>query len=132
MAVNYNFETNSAKVLSVKFQQNSAYYIHTDKLYFKLFVIWFLCAELKKDDYTVGKDASCNYVINDSQLSKIDYNLLHKKQFKISRKKDAVYLEDVGGTYVSEKKVGPGQKTVLNHNDRIAIAKSHLKGRHIY
>jgi predicted component of type VI protein secretion system len=80
----------------------------------------------------MGKDAGCSYVIRDSQLSKTDYTLLPKKQFKISRKKDVVYLEDVGGTYVNDKKVGPGQKIVLNHNDRIAIAKSHLKGRHCY
>jgi pSer/pThr/pTyr-binding forkhead associated (FHA) protein len=114
------------------FNRTSAYYIYTDKLFCKLFFTWFLCAEFKKDDYTVGKDASCSYVIKDSQLNKIDYNLLAKKQFKISRKKDAVYLEDVGGTYVNEKKVGPGKKTVLNHNDHIAIAKSQLKGRYIY
>jgi predicted component of type VI protein secretion system len=112
--------------------RTSAYYICPDKLVFKLFVIWFLCAEFKKDDYTVGKDAACSYVIKDSQLSKIDYNLLSKKQFKISRKRDAVYLEDVGGTYVNDNKVGPGQKIILNHNDRIAIVKSHLKGRHCY
>lgn len=87
----------------------------------------FQSVEFKKDDYTVGKDAACSYVIKDSQLSKTDYNLLSKKQFKISRKRDAVYLEDVGGTYVNDKKVGPGQKTILNHNDRIAISKSHLK-----
>jgi predicted component of type VI protein secretion system len=77
----------------------------------------------------VGKDASCSYVIKDSQLDKMDYNLLSKKQFKISRKKDSVYLEDVGVTYINQKKVGQGQKTVLNHNDCIAIAKPHLRGR---
>jgi predicted component of type VI protein secretion system len=91
---------------------------------------WFLCAELKKDDFTVGKDAACSYVIKNSQLSKTEYNLLPKKQFKISKKKDAVYLEDVGGTYVNNRKIGLGEKTVLNHNDCIAITKSHLKGRH--
>jgi pSer/pThr/pTyr-binding forkhead associated (FHA) protein len=80
----------------------------------------------------VGKDAGCSYVIKDSQLSKSEYNLLPNKQFKISRKKDAIYLEDVGGTFVNKKKVGPGGKTVLNHNDCIAIVKSHLKGRHCY
>jgi predicted component of type VI protein secretion system len=84
---------------------------------------------MKKDDYTVGKDASCSYVIKDSQLEKLDYNLLPKKVFKISRKKDSVYLEDVAVTYVNDKKVGQGQKTVLNHNDRIAIVKPHLRGR---
>jgi pSer/pThr/pTyr-binding forkhead associated (FHA) protein len=101
-----------------------------DKIFFKFFVTWFLCAEFKKDDYTVGKDAACSYVIKDSQLSKTEYTLLSKKQFKISRKKDAVYLEDVGGTYVNNIKIGQGNKTVLNHNDCIAIAKSHLKGKH--
>jgi predicted component of type VI protein secretion system len=84
---------------------------------------------LKKDEYSVGKDASCSYTIQDSQLDKIDYNLLSKKQFKISRKKECAYLEDIGVTYINDKKVGQGKKTVLNHNDRIAIAKPHLRGR---
>jgi pSer/pThr/pTyr-binding forkhead associated (FHA) protein len=78
----------------------------------------------------VGKDTGCSYVIKDSQLEKIDYNSLSKKQFKITKKKDGVYLEDLGGTYVNDKKIGSGQKAVLNHNDCIAIAKSHLRGRH--
>jgi hypothetical protein len=84
---------------------------------------------MKNDDYTVGTDASCSYVIKDSQLEKMDYNLLHKKVFRISRQKDSVYLEDVGVTYVNDRKVGKGQKTVLNHNDSIAIVKRNLRGR---
>lgn len=89
----------------------------------------FLAAEMKKDEYTVGKDASCSYIIKDSQLDKIDYNLLPNKQFKISRKKNVAYLENLGVTYINEKKVDQGQKTVLKHNDRIAITKPHLTGR---
>jgi FHA domain. len=77
----------------------------------------------------VGRDASCSYVINESQLSKAELNLVSKKQFKISHKKDGVFLEGSALTYVNDKKIGPAEKTILKHNDRIAIEKQHLKGR---
>jgi pSer/pThr/pTyr-binding forkhead associated (FHA) protein len=95
----------------------------------KLSVICFLVAEFTKDDYTVGRDASCSLVINDSHLNKVDFNLVSKKHFKISHKKDGVYLEGLALTYVNNKKIGPAEKTILKHNDRIAIGKMHFKGR---
>ncbi|KAJ9578374.1 hypothetical protein L9F63_005406, partial [Diploptera punctata] len=82
---------------------------------------------LKKEEYTVGKDSGCSYVIKDTQLDRHDYSTIAKKQFKISKKKDGVYLEDIAGTYINNKKVGPGLKVPLNHNDRIAIARMFLK-----
>jgi pSer/pThr/pTyr-binding forkhead associated (FHA) protein len=78
----------------------------------------------------VGRDASCSLVINESHLDKADINLVSKKQFKIKNKKDGVYLEGFGlTTYVNDKKIGPAEKTILKHNDRIAIGKLHLKSR---
>jgi predicted component of type VI protein secretion system len=77
----------------------------------------------------VGRDASCSVVITDSHLNKVDINLWSKKQFKISHKKDGVYLEGFALTYVNDKKIGPAEKTILKHNDRIAIGKMDLKGR---
>ena len=90
----------------------------------------FLVVEFKKDEYTVGRDASCSLVINESYLNKADINLVSKKHFKISHKKDGVYLEGYALTYVNEKKIGPSEKTILKHNDRIAIGKLHLKGKY--
>ena len=79
----------------------------------------------------MGRDASCSLVINESHLDKADINLVSKKQFKIKNKKDGVYLEgfDLTTTYINNKKVGPAEKTILKHNDRIAIGKLHLKSR---
>ena len=77
----------------------------------------------------MGRDASCNVVINDSHLKKEDINLVSNKHFKISHKKDVVYLEGLGLTYVNDKKIGAKEKTILKHNDRIAIGKMHLKGK---
>jgi predicted component of type VI protein secretion system len=96
----------------------------------KLFVICFLVAEFKKDEYTVGRDASCSLAINNSHLNKVEFNLVSKKQFKISHKKDGVYLEASAITYVNNKKISPAEKTILKHNDRIAIGELYLKGRY--
>jgi pSer/pThr/pTyr-binding forkhead associated (FHA) protein len=52
-----------------------------------------------------------------------------KKQFKISHKKDGVYLEGFAVTFVNNEKIGQAEKIALRHNDRIAIAKLHLEGR---
>ena len=92
-------------------------------------VTCFLVAEFKKDEYTVGRDASCNVVINDSHLKEEEINSVSKKHFKISRKKDGVYLEGFALTYVNDKEIGTAEKTILKHNDRIAIGRMHLKGK---
>jgi len=86
-----------------------------------------MAKEFKKDEYTVGRDASCGLVINDSHLNKVDFNFVSQKHFKISHKKDGVYLEGLALTYVNDKKINPAEKTILKHNDRIAIGKMHLK-----
>jgi hypothetical protein len=95
----------------------------------KLSVICFLVAEFKKDEYTVWRDVSGSFVITESNLNKVDISLVSKKQFKISNKKNGVYLEAFALTYVNDKKIGPGEKTILKHNDCLAIGKMRLKGR---
>lgn len=77
----------------------------------------------------MGRDTSCSLVITESHLDKVDIDLVSKKQFKIKHRKDGVYLEAHAITYVNEKKIGPEEKTILKHNDRIAIGKPHLKCR---
>ena len=77
----------------------------------------------------MGRDASCSLVINESHLNKVDIDLVSKKQFKIKHKKDGVYLVGSAVTYVNDKEIGPAEKTILRHNDRIAIGKLHLKCR---
>ena len=88
----------------------------------------FLCLELKKDEYTVGRDSGCSYVITETHLDRYDYSTLSKKQFKILKKKDGVYLENIGGTYINNKEVKSGEKVILNHNDFISIARMYIKG----
>jgi pSer/pThr/pTyr-binding forkhead associated (FHA) protein len=92
-------------------------------------VVCFLVAEFKKDEYTVGRDASCSLVITESHLNEVDFNLVSKKQFKISNKKNGVYLEGFALTYVSGKEIHPREKCILKHNDCIAIGEMRLKGR---
>jgi pSer/pThr/pTyr-binding forkhead associated (FHA) protein len=77
----------------------------------------------------VGRDAKCSLPIKETHLSSVDLNLVSKKHFKISYKKDGVYLEGFDVTYVNDQKIGPGDKIILYHNDRIAIGKLHLKGK---
>lgn len=77
----------------------------------------------------MGRDASCSLTITESHLNTEDINLVSRKQFKISHKKDGVYLQGYALTYVNDKKIGPEEKTILKHNDRIAIGEPHLKSR---
>jgi len=92
-------------------------------------VIYFLVAEFKKDEYTVGRDASCSLVITESHLNKAELSFVSRKHFKISHTKDGVYLKGFALTYVNDKKIGPAEKAILNHNDRIAIVKQQWKCR---
>jgi pSer/pThr/pTyr-binding forkhead associated (FHA) protein len=78
----------------------------------------------------VGRDAKCSVVINETHLSKKDFDLVSKKHFKISHKKNGVYLEGFELTYINDKKIGPAEKNILKHNDHIAIANQQLKGRY--
>jgi hypothetical protein len=96
----------------------------------KLSVTCFVVAELKKDEYTLGRDASCTIVINESHLNEEHLNLVSKKHFKISHQKDVVYLEEFELTYVNDEEVGAAKKIILKHNARIAIGKLHLKCRY--
>ena len=77
----------------------------------------------------MGRDAGCSLVINELHLEEVDINLVSERHFKISHKKDGVYLEGFASTYVNDKKIGPAEKTILKHNDRIAIGELHLKCR---
>jgi hypothetical protein len=94
----------------------------------KLSVTCFLVAELKRSEYTFGRDASCTVVINESHLSTADFSLVSRRHFKISRTTNGVYLEGFAFTYVKDHKIGPGEKIILKHNDHIAIGTRHLKG----
>jgi len=76
----------------------------------------------------VGTDASCSLVINKSHLNQEELSLVSRKQFKISHKKDGVYLKGYALTYINDKKIGPEEETILKHNDYIAIEKPHFKG----
>jgi predicted component of type VI protein secretion system len=77
----------------------------------------------------VGTDESCSVVINASHLNQEELSLVSRKQFKISHKKDGVYLEGYALTYVNDEKTDPAEETTLKHTDRIAIEKLNLKGK---
>ena len=77
----------------------------------------------------MGRNESCSLVINKSHLNQEELSLVSGEQFKISHKKDGVYLKGYALTYVNDDKIGPAEETILKHNDRITIEKPHLKGK---
>jgi FOG: FHA domain len=87
---------------------------------------------LKKDEYTVGRHANCSYVIKEEQLDRYDFSKVSEKHFKIVKKKDGVFIEDIGGTYINNKKVGHGLKSRISHNDYISITQISVKGKQFF
>jgi DNA-directed RNA polymerase subunit E'/Rpb7 len=89
----------------------------------KPYAVCFLAAELKEDETPV----EWNYLEEDKQLGTMKE---HNVRFKIVRYKDDVYVKNEASViYINEKKIGQGKRTVLRHNDRIAVFMLHFKGR---
>ncbi|XP_076232242.1 serine/threonine-protein kinase Chk2 [Calliopsis andreniformis] len=106
----------------------------------KTMVVWgrlcpiklpFKTMEMTKDVYTLGRAESCDICVTRDELKPKWLSVMSKTHFRIIReyidgnKDDAVvYLEDLSqnGTFVNKKKVGRGNKVVLESNDVISLA----------
>ncbi|XP_065920782.1 serine/threonine-protein kinase Chk2-like [Dysidea avara] len=91
----------------------------------------FTAQELVKDEYTFGRDSSCDHSFNVSAKKSVHFAAISKVHFRIFRVKEKsntskynVFLEDKSsnGTFVNGEKVGRGKKRVLNNNDEIALS----------
>lgn len=71
---------------------------------------------LTKDSYLVGRDSSCDIVLDDARVS--------RRQFKLSNKAGRFFLIDhqgVNGTFVNKTKVASKEPLALNSGDQIAV-----------
>lgn len=90
----------------------------------------FKTMEMIKDVYTLGRSESCDICVTSNELKPKWLSVMSKIHFKITREfvrntNDAiVYLEDLSqnGTFVNKKKVGRGNKIILESNDVISLA----------
>ncbi|XP_076755046.1 ovarian-specific serine/threonine-protein kinase Lok isoform X2 [Xylocopa sonorina] len=91
----------------------------------------FKTMEMTKDVYTLGRSETCDICVTTNELKPKWLSVMSKIHFQITRKfidgnsNDAVvYLEDLSynGTFVNKKKVGRGNKVVLESNDIISLA----------
>lgn len=94
---------------------------------------------MTKDVYTLGRSQNCDICITNNELKPKWLSVMSKIHFKISREfiddntNDAiVYLEDLSqnGTFVNGKKVGRGNKVILESNDKIALAQPIVIGKY--
>lgn len=91
-----------------------------------------------KDVYTLGRSESCDICVTSNELKPKWLSVMSKIHFKITREfvgntNDAiVYLEDLSqnGTFVNKKKVGRGNKVVLESNDVISLAQPIVTGKY--
>nr|CAD7195157.1 unnamed protein product [Timema douglasi] len=85
---------------------------------------------LKSKSYLVGKDSSCDIVIGKQQVPSLDdYLNLNKQHFKIKRKDDGVFLEDLSRlhTIVNNRSLVFGERVKLRHCDLISVLRNQIK-----
>lgn len=91
-----------------------------------------------KDAYTLGRSENCDICVTHKELKPKWLSVMSKTHFKITREyihdssNDAIaYLEDLSqnGTFVNKKKVGRGNKIVLESNDLISLAQPAVTGK---
>ncbi|XP_053987689.1 serine/threonine-protein kinase Chk2-like [Hylaeus anthracinus] len=95
----------------------------------------FKTVEMIRDVYTLGRSEKCDIPITENELKPKWLSVISKIHFRITRefinennKDTVIYLEDLSqnGTFVNKKKVGRGKKVVLESNDIISLAQSHV------
>ncbi|OAD53345.1 Ovarian-specific serine/threonine-protein kinase Lok [Eufriesea mexicana] len=93
----------------------------------------FKTMEMTKDVYTLGRSENCDVCVTNNELKPKWLCVISKVHFKITREfidgntNDViVYLQDLSqnGTFVNKKKVGRGNKVILESNDIISLAQS--------
>ncbi|CAK9828062.1 Ovarian-specific serine/threonine-protein kinase Lok [Anthophora retusa] len=91
----------------------------------------FKTVEMTKNIYTLGRSETCDICVTKNELKPKWLSVMSKVHFKITREfidgntiDAVVYLEDLSqnGTFVNKKKVGRGNKIVLESNDVISLA----------
>lgn len=92
----------------------------------------FVPQDLVKDEYTFGRDSSCDHSFDVTSAKRTQhFAAISKTHFRIFRLQEKsnpskynVFLEDKSsnGTFVNGEKVGRGKKRVLNNNDEIALS----------
>ncbi|CAG2054345.1 unnamed protein product [Timema podura] len=85
---------------------------------------------LKSKSCLVGKDSSCDIVIGKQQVPSLDdYLNLNKQHFKIKRKDDGVFLEDLSRlhTIVNNRSLVFGERVKLRHCDLISVLRNQVK-----
>ncbi|CAK9796429.1 Ovarian-specific serine/threonine-protein kinase Lok [Anthophora plagiata] len=91
----------------------------------------FKTMEMTKNIYTLGRSESCDICVTKNELKPKWLSVMSKVHFKITREfidgntiDAVVYLEDMSqnGTFVNKKRVGRGNKVVLESNDVISLA----------
>ncbi|XP_054895877.1 serine/threonine-protein kinase Chk2 [Poeciliopsis prolifica] len=81
--------------------------------------------ECVEDRYLFGRDAACDYVLDDPQDRKSKrFRIYSKKHFKIYREGSEVFVEDYSnnGTFVDGVKVGQNKKLPLTNNAVLSLA----------
>ncbi|MDE5978293.1 MAG: FHA domain-containing protein [Turicibacter sp.] len=74
---------------------------------------------ISSQQFTIGRDNSCNLEMNDSFVS--------KKHLILKKEDETWYIIDfnsLNGTYLNNKKLRPNSKTILNSGDCIKIGRS--------
>ncbi|XP_023199410.1 serine/threonine-protein kinase Chk2 isoform X2 [Xiphophorus maculatus] len=78
-----------------------------------------------EDRYLFGRDAACDYVLDDPQDRKSKrFRIYSKKHFRIYREGSEVFVEDYSnnGTFVDGVKVGQNKKLPLTNNAVLSLA----------
>lgn len=90
----------------------------------------FKSMEMTKDIYSLGRSESCDITATTNELKPKWLSVMSKIHFRITREiinnetnDNVVYLEDLSqnGTFVNKKKVGKGNRVVLESNDVISL-----------
>ena len=74
---------------------------------------------ISSQQFTIGRDNSCNLEMDDSYVS--------KKHLILKKEDETWYIIDfnsLNGTYLNNKKLRPNSKTILNNGDYIKIGRS--------
>lgn len=77
---------------------------------------------LTQDEMTLGRDSAADITVSDQGIS--------RKHAKFTKENGQVYITDLGssnGTFINDKKIGPGEKTALEKEDMVKLGSSIFK-----
>lgn len=93
--------------------------------------------DLEKSDYTLGRKATCDIVINDAAISNVHCRISRKPApNSVAGNPDdmVVFLEDLSanGTFVNKEKLGRGVTRALKHGDEIRLTSKPAAPCYVY